>query len=340
MADDELSIADALPQILWTQDSGGNVLYFNRHWTAYTGLTLADTLTVGPASTVHPGDRDTLLGLFKRARETSSELEASYRLRRHDGEYRWHQARIVPLRREGDRVATWVGVAIDVHEQRELAMQRQYLVDATRVLGTSLELDKTLADVARLLVPHVADWCGIDLLGDDGMVRKVAVAHVDPAKVELAWELDRRNPPDPDRPTGIYHVIRTRQPEVTREITDDMLIAALKDPELLRIYRELGLRSAMVVPLVARDRVIGTLSLVSAETRRLFGDSDLIFAMELAARIAVAVDNARLYGEATSARAAAEAIAEEMIEQSRAVEAAVLEMRQQRDEAVAREKAR
>lgn len=336
MRAEERSIIDAIPHIVWTQASSGAVVYFNPQWSRFTGLTLEETLARGAGSTVHPADLGEVEKLFASSRTTSSEFEATYRLRSRDGEYRWHHAKLVPFRAEGDHVSHWLGVAVDVHDERELQLQRQYLVDATRVLGTTLDLDRTLADVARIVVPHMADWCGIDLADDDGNLRKVAVAHIDPAKVDLAWELDRRNPPPKDAPQGVYHVLRTGQPEVTREITDDMLVASLPDPELLRIYRELGLRSAMVVPLKARDRIIGVLTMVSSENQRLFGDSELAFAVELASRIAVAVDNARLYGEAITARAAAEAMAKEVTEQSQAVAAAMLEMRRQRDEALAR----
>lgn len=332
----EQSIADAMPIIVWIHDVAGTVTYFNRHWTTYTGLTLQETLAQGAAAQVHPDDRGAVLDLMARSRETGEPLETSYRLRRRDGSYRWHHARVVPFRRDGARVESWLGTAEDVHERYELEAQRQYLVEASRVLGTSLDLERTLADVAALLVPRVADWCAIDLLGDDGKIYRPAVAHVDPDKVQLAWQLWQRQPPRPEDATGAYHVIRTGQPELLREITDDMLVAALPDPELLALYRGLGLRSAMTVPLQARERVIGTLSLVSAEGQRLFEERDLAFATELAIRIGVAVDNARLFGEATRARAAAEAMAHEVLEQSRAAEAAVLEMRRQRDEAMAR----
>ncbi|HLL23624.1 MAG TPA: PAS domain-containing protein [Kofleriaceae bacterium] len=336
MRAEELSIIDAIPHIVWTQTPAGEVLYFNPQWTRFSGLTLEETLARGAASTVHAADLGALQQLFASARDATTEFDASYRLRRKDGQYRWHHARLVPLRREGDTVTRWLGIAVEVHEERELQMQRQYLIDATRVLGADLDLERTLRDVAKVVVPHMADWCAIDLVDDEGSLRKVAVAHVDPSKIELAWELDKRNPARKDAPTGLYPVVRTGQPELTREISDELLVASLPDPELLRIYRELGLRSAMIVPLRARDRIIGALSLVSSENQRLFDDSDLAFASELAARIAVAVDNARLYGEALAARGAAEAIAQEVLEQSQSVEAAMLEMRRERDAALAK----
>ena len=110
---------------------------------------------------------------------------------------------------------------------------------------------------------------------------------------------------------------------------------SIPDGEVLALIRSLGLRSSMCVPLFVRDRVIGALTLVSAESNRLYGARDLTFATELARRIGVAVDNARLYGEAEQARAAAEAMAADVVEQSRAVEAALLAMRAERDDAAA-----
>jgi PAS domain S-box-containing protein len=335
---EDLTLADAMPHIVWIHDAEGRVSYFNKQWTAYTGLTVEETRTEGPASHVHPADLVQIQPLFRSARAAGEELEATYRLRGKDGCYRWHHARVVPLRREGDRVVSFLGTATDIHEEHELQLQRMYLVEASRVLGTSLELDKTLADVARLLVPHIADWCAIDLLDDTGKLFRQAVAHVDPTKVQLGWELWNRRPPRPDDPTGSYAVMRTGQPEWTREITDEMLTAALPDPELLALFRGLGLRSALIVPLSARSRMIGTLSLVTAESEQLFEERDVAFGLELASRIAIAVDNARLFGEATHARTTAEAFAQEILEQSRAVEATVVELRRQRDEALARTK--
>ncbi len=327
-----------MPHIVWLHGDDGTLSYMNRQWVEYTGASLADTIANGAVSYVHAADRDAVMHLFTKSRETGNAIETVYRLRRHDGSYRWHHARVVPFRRANARVVTWLGTAADVHDQYLLQTERQYLVDATRVLGTSLELDKTLADVARLLVPHIADWCAIDLLGPDGKIVRPAVAHIDPTKVALAWELWHRLPPKPEDPTGTYNVIRTGEPELTHEITDAMLVAGLPDPELLAIYRGLGLRSAMVVPMRTRGRVIGTLSLVSAEGERLFEERDLMFATELASRIAVAVDNARLFEDVTRARQAAEAMAEEVLEQSRTVEATVLQLRRERDEAIGKHK--
>jgi PAS domain S-box-containing protein len=133
---------------------------------------------------------------------------------------------------------------------------------------------------------------------DDGSVERVAVEHENPEKVTLALKLQERYPPDPEASSGVPNVLRTGRPEFYPEVTDEMLGAAARDEEHLGILRELGFTSAIIVPMVARGRTLGALTLVSAESGRRYGEVDLELAEELARRAALAVDNARLYEEA------------------------------------------
>lgn len=326
-----------MPHIVWMDGPDGTVTYFNRKWTEYTGLDLAQTQRVGAHTLIHPDDLDEVRRVFGEARRQGTAFTATYRLRRaRDGAYRWHEAQVVPLHIEHGRAVSFVGTAVDIDDQRRVSYQQRFLAKAGKVLGTSLEPNTTLSDVARLVVPHLADWCAIDLLNAEEKFERLTVAHVDPAKVALAQELWLRRPPRPEEPHGLYVVARTRRAELFEDIPDEMLVASIPEPELLALYRSLGLRSSICVPLVARDRVLGALSLVSAESGRHYRKEDLDFAYDLANRIAVAIDNARLYTEAQQARAAAEALAADVVEQSRSVEAALLEMRAERDAALAK----
>lgn len=329
-------VADAIPHIVWTYDEHGVVTYFNRQWTAYTGLDLEETLRVGGDTLVHPDDRDELARLFSESRAQGKSVEAWYRLRRKDGAYRWHRAVVVPLDTVDGRVTRWIGTATDADTERNLWNEQKFLAEASRVLGTSLDVTETLRDVAKLVVPGLADWCAIDLLGRDGLLERAAVQHVDADKVALAWDLWKKLPPAPSDPRGVYHVMRTRTPEHFAEIPDELLVASAPNEEMLALFRSLGLRSSMCVPLIARDHVLGAVTLVAAESGRRYGKRDLAFAQEFGVRIAIAVDNARLYTEAQQARTAAEAMAADVIEQSRAVEAALLELRRERDDARAK----
>lgn len=185
-------------------------------------------------------------------------------------------------------------------EAAEQAARVRFLADASIELSKSLDYEATLANVARLAVPAFADWCAIDVVEDDRLHR-LAVEHVDPDKVRLALELERRYPSDRDAAGGAWEVMRTGQSLLIPDVTDDMIVAAAKDDEHLRLARQLALRSALVVPLVARGRVLGVITWVCAESERRYTDSDVAFAEDLGRRGAIAIDNAQLHSETLEA---------------------------------------
>ena len=195
----------------------------------------------------------------------------------------------------------------DITARKKAEEALHYLDRANALLASPLDPAERLRELARLVVPQLADWCAIDLVDEDGHPQQLAVAHADPDKAEWARELNRRYPPDADARTGVPNVLRTGQPEIYREISDEMLVAGAHDAEHLRISRALGLRSALVVPLSAAGQTFGALTLVSAESRRRYTSDDLSLATELARRAALAIDQARLYAAASGARAEAEA---------------------------------
>jgi PAS domain S-box-containing protein len=181
-------------------------------------------------------------------------------------------------------------------EKERLRRNLVFLSESTKtLLDAPLELEIRLDKFAQMIVPEIADWCGIDLVESDGTIKQVAVAHVDPAKVELARELRKRYPERADAPLGVPKVIRTGKSELLSEIPDEILRANVRDPDHYQIITELGLRSYMCVPLKSRDRIIGALSLVSAESGKRFTPDDLEVAEEIGRRAASAIENAVLY---------------------------------------------
>jgi PAS domain S-box-containing protein len=329
-------LAEAMPHIVWTHDPDGKPTYFNRSWVDYTGHDLDAVLREGAEAFVHPDDRATVVRLFDEARRTGAALETTYRLRRHDGAYRWHLARIAPVRDDDGNIARWVGTALDVDERRRSDVERAFLANAGTILGSSLDVERTLSDVARLVVPELADWCAIDLVGENGALVRSAVAHVDPAKVELAHRLWRQQPPRPDDAHGVYAVLRNGKTEWLPEIPDELLTQTVADPALLTIIRGLGLRSSLCVPLTGRERTLGALTLVAAESGRGYDEHDLAFAEDLARRIAIAIENAQLYRAARQARETAEALAQDVVNQTAEVRASLEALRAERDEALTR----
>ncbi|HET7479741.1 MAG TPA: ATP-binding protein [Rubrobacteraceae bacterium] len=174
----------------------------------------------------------------------------------------------------------------------------RFMAEASAELSSSLDYRDTLSGVARLAVPRLADWCAVDVITEDGSVERLAVEHEDRRKIALAIELQERYPPEPESRSGLPNVLRTGRAECYPEISDEMLRSAATDEEHLGLLRELGFTSAMIVPMIARGRTLGAITLVSAESGRSYGEADLRLTEELARRAALAVDNARLYGEA------------------------------------------
>jgi PAS domain S-box-containing protein len=298
------SLADAVPHIVFTADSTARITYYNERWLDYTGLPRdanSDWHTV-----VHPEDIGQLLERWEGAVAGGEPWECEYRLRRaSDDVHRWHLGRSVPVRDDAGEVVSWVGTATDIHDRRLAEERQRFLAEAGRVLGSSLDYEQTLADVARLAVPRVADWCTVDIFVD-GKLERLALEHVDPLKVTLARELQE---------TMLAAVgaagaaaIRAREPVLVRNVDDETLASFGFDESQLEIAKALAPRSYVTVPLIARDEVFGSISLVAAESERTYDESDLALAQELARNAAAAIDNARLYAEAERRGRAARAL--------------------------------
>ena len=195
-------------------------------------------------------------------------------------------------------------------QEQALRRRMTFLAEASELLSSSLDYNGTLRKLTQLAVPGLADWCAIDMAGENGEIVRLAVAHQDPEKVRWAYELQERYPPNPSQPHGVPQVLRSGEPEFFPEIPEEVLEQAIGDDQELReIVDQLGLRSTICVPLTARGRTLGALTLIAAETHPPYTEADFELAMELAHRAAVAVDNARLYGEAEKGANAAQALA-------------------------------
>ena len=198
-----------------------------------------------------------------------------------------------------DTCAQAVARVTAVAAERDRTGQLEFLARASAALASSLDYEATLRGVADLVVPSLADWCGIDVL-EDGALRPVAVAHMDPAKIALAAELRERYPVDMSDVTGAPAVVRTGESQLYTDISDELLEASAVDPEHLALIRQLALRSLLMVPLDVHGRTLGVLTLVSSGARR-YHDLDVVFAEELGRRAGVAIDNAQLHSETLAA---------------------------------------
>lgn len=208
-----------------------------------------------------------------------------------------------------DISATVMAAEERFHRKREEVMRRyaeegerraRLLSEVSAALVSSLDCERTLQSVARICVPGFADWCAVYVV-DEGEIRRLGFKHANQEKTLKLQQLQRRHPFDPNMTAGVANVIRSGQPEIYSEITDDVIAKMTRSPEVAEEIKRLGFNSVIVVPLSARDHVLGAVALAITESDRRYDSKDLAFAAELAARAGMAVDNARLYRSAQEA---------------------------------------
>lgn len=212
----------------------------------------------------------------------------------------WMQIKAWPIEdRYGHRRA--VNIFSNVSERKQLEKSLEFKAEASRLLYETRDMSKTLQHIATIAVETIADWCAVDLVTDEGKLESLALVHKDPEKIKWGYELRRKFPPDLSASTGLAKVLRTGKSEYYPSITEEMIKNSNADEEHMKIIRELGLSSIMIVPMILPTRrVIGAIQFVNTESHRHFTAWDLQMAEQLASRAALAIENARLYKEIES----------------------------------------
>ncbi len=214
------------------------------------------------------------------------------------GEELWAVLKSAALRGADGSVEAAVTIIEDVTATRLRTLRLEFLAQTTnQVLASSLDHQETLRNVTSLAVPQIADWCAVDLFNDDGGRESVAVAHTDPEKLAMAERLREFEAREVGSERTLGRIKRTGESLLYRDITDDLLVNAAVDHEHLELLRAVGMRSAVVVPMTVRGSTIGALTMVNAESGRVFDESDVEFAAQVARRAGLLVENARLYTE-------------------------------------------
>ncbi len=200
---------------------------------------------------------------------------------------------------DGDRTLA-VNIITDVTEAKDAERRLRFLAEVSERLASSLDYEQTLEGIARLAVPQIADWCAVDVLSPDGSLRRLGLAHVDPDKLALGQELHERYPPALEGDGAVATVLRDGVSVLWEDVPDELLAGGAQDARHLELLRQIGLQSVVIAPLRLRERTIGMISWVNAESGRKFAEADRAFAEDVGRRAAVAVENARLYTELAS----------------------------------------
>lgn len=220
---------------------------------------------------------------------------------RDDGTWGRILVRSSPVRDPGGRVSAGVVTFFDITERTRAEQGQRFLAAASAALSDSLDLQGTLGRLGRLTVPELADWCVIQTLPEFEAARRVTVTHASPEAVRRARALYREMDPPPGLTALMERVLCSERPELVRDLSHPLLASLGEHAAFRRLVGELGITSAMVVPMVARGRTFGCITLATAESGRIYDEADLAVAHDLAQRAALAADNARLYEAAQRA---------------------------------------
>ncbi len=214
---------------------------------------------------------------------------------RRTGQARWELLKATGLHDGDGRLTAAVTVIEDLTAVKTAEVHMRMLAESGRILASSLDYQQTLQNVAQIAVPGLADWCVVDLVDANLQRDQVAIAHCDPAQHELVARMRELEPSQLDPDSTLGRVFRTQTSELFFELSDQDLIAGARGQEHLELLRQLGICSALVVPMRVPARTIGVMTFLTSESRRRLTDEDLELAEQLARRAAVAVENSRLH---------------------------------------------
>jgi PAS domain S-box-containing protein len=289
------SLVAATSAIVWTASADGLIQAEQPSWSAFTGQPQQESLGWGWLECVHPDDRERVRRAWIDAVHARVQFGGEYRLRRRDGEYRYMAVSAIPLPDGEGGVREWVGMHTDVSGRRRAEAWQGLFAEAGAALAASMDIASTLPRVAQRVVDALADWCAVDLLDADGLRRAAhaCCGETEEARADAfaaAFAVDRRA-------SAPFQAARTAATVLVHD-------TALAEGELAEALHRAGVRSYVSVPLVARAQVVGVLTAASGDGLPRYTPDDAARLEELAARVALAVDNARLYAEAIHANAA------------------------------------
>ena len=295
----------------WTWDVATDVASFDDRVRELLGLSEENAKSRASIveTRVHPDDRERLNAALLRAADPTGDgrFHGQYRIARPDGSERWLLA-FARMHFSGDteprQAAQLIGTVLDITDQKRAEARQRVLAKLGADLLVATDESTALQELANAAVTELADWAIVDVIDADGTARRAAMAHADPAKLEVMRELADRYPPDPARPTLGREALATGEPCLYAQIDDSLLNAIARDPEHARLARAIGMRSAIAVPLQTRTGPFGIAAFGSS--RRSFTPDDLSVAEEIGRRASLAVENARLMTEARRAQDAAE----------------------------------
>jgi PAS domain S-box-containing protein len=283
------TLTDTIPALVTTNTADGKLIFANRHYYEYTGLSTEEAPDWPRLGIMPPEDQRRLFQEAQASLQGDGVVQDEVRMRRADGALRWHLIAVRAVRDQAGNLQAWIGVTVDINEHRIARSREELLASARSLLATSMDYEQTLDNLVKLLVPRVAEWAAIHVRTDDGKIKRVALTYTDPAMKPYA---DAGDVVDPEGSAGIARVLRTGEPELISIAEAEHYTAVREDARDL--LRDTGIKSCLLLPLMYHGKVQGALAVNSVTPYR-YHDDDLAFGVDFARTAAVVLEHARLY---------------------------------------------
>ena len=288
------TIADAVPQMMWSARADGWIDWYNARWYEYTGQSVEEAQGWGWQAVHHPDDLPHVMQRWPHSIASGERFEMEFRLRAADGRFRWFLTRATPVRDADGTIARWYGTNTDIDAEYKARTRERFFSRLGTELAGALSLEQTLRVVTQRIVPEFADWTLVNLIDDHADVRLAAAYHRDEELRRLLETMRGERYVNLAAQAGTAEVIRRKTPIVYESVHANFPREAVRE-RFVDIFARIGLDSVLVVPLFSGGRLVGTLNAVMSGSGRAFSRADVPFFEELGRRITPAIGNATAY---------------------------------------------
>ena len=295
------TFANSLPQLCWTANPEGVINWYNHQWYQYTGTTPSEMEGPNAQKVHHPDELPRVLEEWKKSIQTGETFEMEIPLRGADGAYRWFLTRATAVKNSNGQVTRWCGTNTDIDEQKKTRERERFVTTATDIFSKSLDYQETLQSLVNLIVNSMGNFSVITVVEPPNQLRIAAFAHTQPEMEGVLKKFIEQYPPQWDSPSGIGKAISTGTPLLYRSTQEILVKTYLRDANHRKTFNHLEMKSCMCVPITARGKTLGGISIISTDETHQYTESDLEVAAEVGKRAGIALDNAILYQQAQQA---------------------------------------
>jgi PAS domain S-box-containing protein len=293
------TLAEAMPQMVWTANENGLSEYVNKRWCDFTGISYKEQSLWTWKDVVHSDDLEKTQRVWNEARLQGEDFETEYRMKRYDGQYQWQLGRAYPLKDSRGEVIQWFGTCTNIEDQKRAEASEKFLSESSVTLSSSLDFEKTLNMVAQRAIPKFATWSMVHLLDEDEKIVLASAGHQDQTMMSKISLINESFSSLLCELVGVNQVVNTRNTQNRESVFTDPKLNPQINHVFISLLKDLGAMGIVSCPLISRGKILGTFTLVSAES--IYTEKDVKLIEDLARRAATAVDNAQLYKNAENA---------------------------------------